>query len=368
MLIHRLLRYIPPSPPKRSYPAKSSDNLPLHFLMSLSVPVRSIPDLLARLELLPPALQGRCHFLLRTAQFRSASTVFDQIEQLRSCLSLTWDHIAVLYHVPKSTIHKQWKAFRTEIERTQELPPTPTDPRASHANLSSRQEAELIQWIRERQKQSRCPTVHELREHAAEIATGSPDAEPFTKYWWRSFKRRHSQEIATEILDSREAARTKVKTEDVLAYFGRVCHALTQIRSLHQLINMDESGFSGRIDKGRKRKCVIAKDCTISPAFQEDEGSSQLTIVSTISASADALTPMFITKEVVKINHDFANDSIFARALHFCTKKGYQDESSMVYWIQNCLRPYVCIVQKNLGDENAPVFLIMDNCPSHNTL
>ena len=40
----------------------------------------------------------------------------------------------------------------------------------------------------------------------------------------------------------------------------------------------------------------------------------------------------------------------------------------MVYWIQNCLRPYVCNVQKNLGDENAPVFLIMDNCPSHNTL
>ena len=38
----------------------------------------------------------------------------------------------------------------------------------------------------------------------------------------------------------------------------------------------------------------------------------------------------------------------------------------MVYWIENCLAAYVSSVQRSLQDENAPVFLIMDNFRSHN--
>ena len=129
------------------------------------------------------------------------------------------------------------------------------------------------------------------------------------------FKQRHNEKIFTQILDSREAARTRVKTEDVLHYSGKVADALGRIRSLKQMINMDESGFCSRMDKGRKRKCVVSKSCEISPTFQEEDGSSQLTIVSTISLSGDALCPMFITKEQIKVNGNFANDSIFARSL-----------------------------------------------------
>ena len=176
--------------------------------------------------------------------------------------------------------------------------------------------------------------------------------------------KRHADEIDTEILDAREGARTRVKTEDVLHYFGKVLDAIGRIRSLQQILNMDESGFSSRMDKGRKRKCVVAKNCLVRPAFQEDDGSSQLSIVSTITLGGTALTPMFITKEQIKLNGDFANDSIFDKSLNFVTEKGYQNESSMVFWIENCLRTYV---QKELGEEDAPVFLIMDNCRVHNT-
>lgn len=335
--------------------------------MSLSAPLPSIADLMARLTLLPIALQGPVGVLLKTAEFRSARTIFDQIKVLRSGASLSWDYISVLYDIPKTTLHRRWKQFRVESESVAEFPP-PSDPQqAPHANLNPRQENELIQWIHQRQKASRCPTVHEVREKAAIIASSKPDAEPFTKYWWRSFKRRHTAEIETQILDAREAARTKVKTEDVLNYFGQVVGALRRIRSLHQVLNMDESGFSGRIDKGRKRKCVVAKSCPAAPAFQEDDGSSQLSIVSTITLGGAALPAMFITKEHIKLNGNFANDSIFDKSLHFVTPKGYQTEASMVFWITNCLTPYALGLQTQLGDANAPVFLIMDNCSVHNT-
>lgn len=335
--------------------------------MSVSVPPASIADLVQRISLLPPALQDPCHFLFRTAQFRSSRDTFEQIDQLRSSLALPWDHIAVLYNVPKSTIYDRWNAHKKQLERLFEVPPTPTTERAHHSNMTREQEIQLIEWIRQRQKQSRCPTVHEVREHASVLAGGQGENKPFSKYWWRSFKRRHESEITTKILDSREAARTKVKAEDVLHYFGQVSAALGRITSLSQMINMDESGFSSRIDKGRKRKCVILKSCRVTPKFQEQDGSSHLTIVSTIALSGDVLRPMFITKEHVDMNGSFANDSIFARSLHFETKKGYQDEASMVFWIQNCLAEYVSGVQTKLGDPDAPVFLIMDNCPSHNT-
>lgn len=173
-------------------------------------------------------------------------------------------------------------------------------------------------------------------------------------------------QIATEILDAREAARTRVHSEDVLRYFGDVTAALSQIRPLKQMINMDESGFCSRMDKGRKRKCVISKTCPVHPTFREDDAASQLTIVSTICLSGEALRPMFITKERLHINGNFQHDAIFQLALHFSTAKGYQTEDSMVYWVENCLLGYVQSVQRELEDPEAPVFLIMDNCTVHN--
>ncbi len=335
--------------------------------MSLSIPALSIPDLIARASLLPDSLQNYCHFILRTAEFRTAGSVFEQIEILRSRASLSWDFLAVLYNIPKSTLYDRWKAQKRQLTAPPGSLPSNDDRAAPNSLLTPAQERELLAWIHQRQRQSRCPTIREVREEGARMLTGKTDPVPLTKYWWRGFKQRHNDKIFTQILDSREAARTRVKTEDVLHYFGKVADALGRIRSLKQMINMDESGFCSRMDKGRKRKCVVSKSCEISPTFQEEDGSSQLTIVSTISLSGDALCPMFITKEQIKVNGNFANDSIFARSLHFVTKKGYQDEASMVFWIENLLKSYVEGVQSELGDPDAPVFLIMDNCRVHNT-
>ena len=91
-----------------------------------------------------------------------------------------------------------------------------------------------------------------------------------------------------------------------------------------------------------------------------------MTIVSTISLSGDALTPMFITKERLHINGNFRHDAIFPRSLHFKTEKGYQNEESMEFWVENCLLAYAKEVQEELEDEKAPIFLIMDNCRVHN--
>ena len=130
--------------------------------MSLSGTLPSIRDLSTRIALLPLPLQEPCAHLLKTAEFRSASTIFAQMEQLRCALAVSWEHLAVLYNTPKTTLHKRWKAYRRQQEPAEEFLPPTVEKVPPHSNLTPAQEIEIIQWIHERQKQSRCPTVHEV--------------------------------------------------------------------------------------------------------------------------------------------------------------------------------------------------------------
>ena len=85
------------------------------------------------------------------------------------------------------------------------------------------------------------------------LHTRDPQAEKLARTWWRSFKRRHSDEIEVKAIDSREFARTTVTPEQVHEYYGRVLQALTQLRTPKQLVNMDETGFGKR---NKYRNCL----------------------------------------------------------------------------------------------------------------
>jgi hypothetical protein len=66
-----------------------------------------------------------------------------------------------------------------------------------------------------------------------------------------------------------ENARCEVARRDVLAYFGELKSALTKIRTPTQFLNLDETGFSGHPEKGRKRKIVYRCDFPVKQAVRE---------------------------------------------------------------------------------------------------
>ena len=142
--------------------------------------------------------------------------------------------------------------------------------------------------------------------------------------------------------------------------------ALTQLRTPKQLVNMDETGFASRIDKGRKKKCVCSKVILTPPRFQEEKQVSQLSVVVSVNLLGELLRPMFITKEEIRMNNGpirtVAQHSVFTRS-----SKGYQTADTMIDWIRNVWEPYCNTVRTEIGNPEAPMFLILDNCPSHNT-
>ena len=80
----------------------------------------------------------------------------------------------------------------------------------------------------------------------------------------------------------------------------------------------------------------------------------------------ESLPPLFLTQEEVKFRTK-SLQILRPRLFTFRTAKGYQTEASMLYYWENVIKPYVHQVQTELHDDNAKVWLVMDQCASHIT-
>ena len=103
---------------------------------------------------------------------------------------------------------------------------------------------------------------------------------------------------------------------------------------------MDETGFHSGIDKGRRRKCVFIRGVQTRPTFHEEAESTTVSLVATIAMNGDSLMPLFLTKERVKYESRMLRLSK-ERLLTFRTPKGYQNEESMIYYLQMVMVPYI---------------------------
>jgi hypothetical protein len=75
---------------------------------------------------------------------------------------------------------------------------------------------------------------------------------------------------------------------------------------------------------------------------------------------------LYLTSQVVTIKDpDLA---LMSDGIALCrTAKAYQTQNSMAVYVEQVLVPYRDQVRANAGDQTLPIYLVMDNCPSHST-
>ena len=231
--------------------------------------------------------------------------------------------------------------------------------------LTEQEEQELIGWIADRQTHGNCPTPRDVRYQASicyERRTGS--FHDFYRSWWKRFKLRHA-EVVTGWVHAIESLRTEVTQQSVEMYFSKVLGALMQIKSAKQIVNLDEVGLSQRPDKGRRRRVVSLMNITREPSFMEEEDGSHVTMTAAVNLAGESLKPHFLGIGVLRFNDRdlwLLSDSFAYER----TAKGRQTLASFTAYVRSILADYVSNVRKELQDDKAIVYLILDNASVHN--
>ena len=339
--------------------------------MKISCPqAKVIGNICKQITYLPEGIQNSTRELILSAEFRSAKSLSDQIGVLSSKGNLTQQLIGVLLECSKSTVHRYhpnqiMKKAKMLLNFQEEKKHSP------NSILLIREEEQVINWIIERQKQFDCPSPNEIRKYAALLRNKRLNLERFddilTRDWWHNFKTRYEGLIGIKYAESRESARCNVSHIAVEKYISNLLSALTTVKDPSQILNMDETGFHSRIDKGRKRKCVFFRQCESTVTFSEEKNSTTLSIICCINAAGQTLEPLFITKENIKFKSKELNEIKHLLKIAI-TPKGYANEESMIAWINLILKPYINNLRRFLNDENAIIYLIMDNCSVHSTM
>ena len=330
----------------------------------------SVGQISRNLELLPGGLHDVVTGLIRSAEFRCLDSLEAQIQFFKNYSKLTMEMIGTLLQKSPATLHRYLAA--TTLPGS----PSPKDrdekvKYGPNSALTIQQEEQVLNWILERQKNQNCPSPLEVREYAAQVKNGTQGAtagasEHLSRDWWHKFKLRHRETIGVKVAASREQARTRVTEQDVREYFARISSILSKIKTLSQIVNMDETGFHSRIDRDRRRKCVYNKHCETHVTFCQETASTTLSMMVAITAAAQVLRPMFVCRENINFRStDLRSIKDFIAVSK--SPKGYATESNMIEWIDQILVPYVNHVTKTLPDEDDKVYLIMGNCGIHNT-
>jgi hypothetical protein len=131
------------------------------------------------------------------------------------------------------------------------------------------------------------------------------------------------------------------------------------------IINMDESGFTGRPLKGTQKNCVFSRDRPIKPRFLERQDANHVTLVGAVTLSGSALTPLLLSTRLSP-PPEIAGSCIGGEFRYFPTKKRYPTGPAMDDWVRTILIPYVAEARARLGQQ-ITALLILDGLRSHST-
>ena len=322
------------------------------------------------IDLLPARFHDTIAGLVHSADFRSLTSLDDQMHFFKQHTKLPLEMIGTLVDKSKSTVHRHLAAKST-VGRSDATAEPKEAKRGPNSHLTLKDEERVIEWIEERQRQQNCASPAEVREFAFSVKSEARGetvvgGEHMSRDWWRSFKKTYEQRIGIKVATSREHARTRCRDVDVREYFAKMASVITKIKSLKQLINMDETGFHSRMDRNRRRKCVYSKSCDTFVTYSEETASTTLSMMVTISANGEALPPMFVCRENVTFRSTELR-KIKDRVYVSRSQKGYASEANMLAWIEQILKAYVQAISEQLPDPTDKVYLVMDNCGIHNT-
>ena len=90
----------------------------------------------------------------------------------------------------------------------------------------------------------------------------------FDQYLYHRFLNRHADIVKTGKCPSLDEERGDLEWETFEQYFAHVEEALRRLTDLRLLLNMDESGFGTRPDKGKRKKCVFCLDIETTPVWK----------------------------------------------------------------------------------------------------
>lgn len=292
------------------------------------------------------------------SEFRNATSKVEKANILRNYISaLTVVQACKIVGISTKTYYKKDTADEVNSFEAPKAPPRQL--------LLIEEEERIIIQIRERQVHSDCMNGREIRKMAEEIFKERVSRSyTFDKYWFHRFLHRHQDVLTSGKIPSLTEDRGELDFAVFECYFSRVMKALEHLTDLRLLINMDESGFGSRPDKGKRKKCVFTKDCKTPPVWREKTDGYHISWVAAITASCDLLRPVLITPRK-RQDPEFYRTFLPKFADVIYSQTGYQNNQTMLYWIENVLTPHVKNVREETGNESSLVVLIMDGLLSH---
>ena len=322
----------------------------------------SVGDIAPRLRNMQSKSKDRCLTRIRSSDFREFTTLRDQIRDIRkACPEMVLSEIAELFNVSISTVSRI-------LNRG--TPSGISTPLWSHeesrkaALLTQNEEEALITWITKCQDYGVCATSSQVRSKAQSLYKKRTGIEhEFSRQWFFSFHQRHREKLEIRRILAREQERQKVPVSVVQKYLAALLSAIEGVMSREQIINLDETGFSVRPNKGKWKKCVVVRDHQRAPSWQETRDGSHVSLLAAINLKGDSLKPFFITK--AEPSWDSLLSPLRDDFEYYKTEKGYLTSKAMLKWTETVLTPYVREVRRKLGDETAKIVLIMDNFTGH---
>jgi hypothetical protein len=151
------------------------------------------------------------------------------------------------------------------------------------------------------------------------------------------------------------------------SYIDELEDARSDIRVPDQTHNMDETGCDSRPTKAQKKTIVDSKVCITKAVCREESDLKHVSLVATMNLLGQRLKPRYFRMNNVALR---APDLqlLSGNLVLYQMPKRYQNSYSMDFYVCKILAPYCENFRNVMHDPTLPVFLIMDNCPSHNQL
>lgn len=324
-------------------------------------------DLVKRLIFVTEEERPLIRSKIASAEFRSLLSRNAQIRYLRQQPdAISLHNLTILFSLSKSTISDVVHGRQPWEDGLRSDPITPPPFSGNRQILSHEEECLLLEWIQTEQNAGNCATPRDVRVYAQSLYENRTGEETTcTIDWWKSFKRRHKDEIETRRCLPMESGRVAVAAEDVLLYFARLREVIQQLKTPAQLLNMDETGNSSRPNKGRSLRVVCSKRSTVEAHYQEAKDVTHVSLAGTVALSGKSLKPFLLTissvrfrdPELAMLQREFAT---------FQTQKGYMTTAAMEVYLRDVIEPYAVKLRRKQGDPTIPIYLIMDNHDSHN--
>jgi hypothetical protein len=233
-------------------------------------------------------------------------------------------------------------------------------PRLVSADLEER----LLHHIAEQQMRCDCLSPKECRSWLADQINSETRTILLDRFWWKRFVRRHDQ-IAVRRCDSREASRAGVQRDQVVPYLQNLREEIAGGVIPDLVINMDESGFSQRPWKGKRKNCVFLMDSPVKPSFRDEPDANHVTIVGAVTLAGYPLAPLLLSTRV-KLPEEIDNSYLPGQYLYLHTPKGYLNRDAMDYWFDHILVPYVEATRARYQIPSKAI-LILDGLKAHDT-